>query len=407
MIANDEERSSVKAFFHVLTAIQHDFKDDFLTLYPQFTSMFRYMPPDPQHPSKFLPSSSSDLPKNRIYFGAPGTGKSHQMAEDASLQFARENIVRVTFHPDYTYAQFVGGFRPFTDTDQNSPNYLKSYYRYVPGPFINAYVQAKTTDQPVVLLIEEINRANPAGVFGDVFQLLDRNTEGISEYPVATSDELRIYLVQQHLSDADTLSLPSNLYLWATMNSADQGVFPMDTAFKRRWDFDYVDINENESSIEKMRVTLGQGSNRYQVKWNDLRHAINRLLREAHINEDKLLGPFFINPQQLEDDDTFQKAFKSKVLMYLYEDAAKLRKSKVFDDENATYSELCRTFDNKGEGVFKNMHLDHYPIPASATFTSPLGDSSVSDASSDDIYSSDGQADTQDGDSNRPENLES
>ena len=306
---------------------------------------------------------NSHLPKNRIYFGAPGTGKSHKMAEDANLQFPQENIIRVTFYPDYTNAQFVGGFRPYTDRDK------QSYYRYVPGPFIRAYVKAKQNpNQNVALLIEEINRANPAGVFGDIFQLLDRNEQGVSEYPVAASAELHDYLTEQDLlnSDAETISLPNNLYLWATMNSADQGVYPMDTAFKRRWDFYYIGINENESPIAESMVTLGPSNNKYQVKWNDLRRMINVLLRSARVNEDKLMGPFFINPRNLDEENTFRNAFKSKVLMYLYEDAAKLRRNLVFAKENATYSELCEDFDKDGENIFKipaNISLKHYPIP--------------------------------------------
>lgn len=295
--------------------------------------------------------------RNLIYFGAPGTGKSYRLNKKAIESFDDGQITRVTFHPDYTYSQFVGSFRPHTDQDESGKTQV--YYAYTPGPFIETYVDAvKNPDKDYLLIVEEINRANPAAVFGDIFQLLDRDTEGRSDYPVKTSDELRQYLLNEFISMpekeklATELSLPPNMYIWATMNSADQGVFPMDTAFKRRWGFRYMGIDEGENVIEDIIVPLGKTGNR--AKWNDFRKEINRILLEARVNEDKLLGPFFIDLDLL-DDENFIDTFKSKVLLYLIEDAAKTKKEKVFGQGTITYSIVSGNFEEEGEQIFNGI----------------------------------------------------
>lgn len=330
----------------------------------------------------------SRLPNNLIYFGAPGTGKSYNLNERAGHVFKATNIRRVTFHPDYTYAQFVGCYRPgmdyHVDEDSNkSLQYQMTHgqivYKYTAGPFVDSYIQAMThPEEDYLLIIEEINRANPAAVFGDIFQLLDRDSNGVSEYPVRVSEDLGGYLIknfvrethEQHPRDdgyedlytaeegrnwcVRNMRLPGNLYIWATMNSADQGVFPMDTAFKRRWEFEYLGIDEGSTYVAG--YTVGIGEPRRYLKWDELRRGINAVLKGAKVNEDKLLGPFFIQPADLNDPLKFSEVFKSKVLLYLYEDAAKMHREKVFSSgSDATYSEICDEFDRNGEGVFKDF----------------------------------------------------
>ena len=341
-----------------------------------------------------LLSSNLDAPHNLIYFGAPGTGKSYQLNLRAlgggnhDGLFPKGNVRRVTFYYDYTYAQFVGCFKPYVEPkiDEESSATALEYapgrieYKFVPGPFIDTYVDAIThPEQNYLLIIEEINRANPAAVFGDVFQLLDRKDDGSSEYSIATSEDLRWYLFKRcksylngvgpqkeenflyTLDDpeakrmASSMSLPSNMYIWATMNSADQGVFPMDTAFKRRWDFKYMKVNDEKSVSVISEYDVPLSAKKERVNWNELREAINGLLREARVNEDKWLGPFFIKPRILANDDTFRRVFKNKVLLYLYEDAAKTKHDRVFADGLKTYSELCDDFDKNGLGIFKGM----------------------------------------------------
>ena len=261
-------------------------------------------------------------------------------------------IERVTFHPNYSYSQFVGTYKPVQDfVDEKQIT-----YQYVPGPFIRIYSKAKKNPKKnYLLIIEEINRANVAAVFGDVFQLLDRKSDGESEYKIAVSEDIKKYLAKNGIYE-DELSIPSNMYIWATMNSADQGVFPMDTAFKRRWEFEYIGIDENEEGVKEFEIPINSNQ---KINWNELRKAINDKLIELSVNEDKLLGPFFLSKNILEnamkDIESFIKLFKSKVIMYLFEDAAKLKVKQLFKIDSSKYifSEICKQFDEKGLDIFQ------------------------------------------------------
>lgn len=307
--------------------------------------------------SEMIPEPfESNKKRNIIYFGAPGTGKSHNLNHDKDklLENYPDNYERVTFHPDYSYSNFVGTYKPVPDGNDIT-------YSYIPGPFMRILKKAiQKPSEPFLLVIEEINRANVAAVFGDVFQLLDRNENYESEYDINTSEDMKTYLKQ------DKIVLPKNLFIWATMNSADQGVFPMDTAFKRRWDFKYFSINHDEDLIANTHTIL----NNKTINWNDLRKQINDELLSYKINEDKLMGPFFAFNELMNQgipEDIFKDIFKNKIIMYLFEDAARSRRNDLFtgarkNDENITYSRICEVFDEKGLEIFcdniKNRFLD-------------------------------------------------
>lgn len=287
--------------------------------------------------------------------------------------------------------------RPYVSLFDRTSKKENISYEYVPGPFMRTYVAAKKNPrQKFLLIIEEINRANVAAVFGDVFQLLDRK-DGVSEYPIATSEDIRKYLKANDIDDCEELRIPNNMYIWATMNSADQGVLPMDTAFKRRWEFEYIGINHNESEIDSFYFPTSlekddNGNESYVFEnWNSLRTKLNEKLQFIGVNEDKLLGPFFINKDSLEEisslveskitpknydpigfpitaDDTgyqnkkkieaFRKSFESKVLMYLYEDMRMYRpnifqiKDKEKNIENPRLSQIFDAFENDGVKIF-------------------------------------------------------
>lgn len=400
---------------------------------------------------------------NRIVFGAPGTGKSHRLELDSKC--FGNNVERVTFHPSYSYANFVGTYKPTmtrndldwltddekkkviailqdksktaqekydllydkfkgegltrlpillgiytdevfktkkvdgTDTDntveRNHGKAIRPYlnlqpgnggkeisYEYVPGPFMRIYTQAiNYPEEKYLLLIEEINRANVAAVFGDVFQLLDRKS-GVSEYPIATSEDIKVFLMNNleclkgkridEFSDEESrlyqeMRIPNNMFIWATMNSADQGVFPMDTAFKRRWEFEYIGVDDEAKEVEKYIIPIGDKDHRRYVKWNDLRERINDILSsdDCKVNEDKLLGPFFISKSMLESacekEDRFIKAFESKVIMYLFEDVMKMRPANIFKGHKGKmiFSKICKTFEEKGEGLFGISDIEY------------------------------------------------
>lgn len=374
----------------------------------------------------------SPFSRNRILFGAPGTGKSFTINSDRVELLGEgneEDYERVTFHPDYSYANFVGTYKPvmvddsaeiislasekevlailtdetksaqekydllydrfkgdgltrlslllglYTDesfktrkadgsdaandnsVERNHGRAIRPYvnlskptngkkdisYEYVPGPFMRMYVKAlknSRTDniKPFLLIIEEINRANVAAVFGDIFQLLDRGDDFVSEYPIQATEDIKKYLAKElggNPDDYNKIKIPDNMFIWATMNSADQGVFPMDTAFKRRWDFTYLGIDDNDQDLQGKYVYLADDKSQ-KVEWNKLRKAINNFLAKEKINEDKQLGPYFISrsivvPKDSEEIDRgrFINTFKNKVIMYLFEDAAKQKRPSI------------------------------------------------------------------------------
>lgn len=316
----------------------------------------------------FNTSIKTKYERNRIVFGAPGTGKSYKLKADCEEMMSSSDgsFERVTFHPEYSYSQFVGTYKPVMGEDGET-----IIYNYVPGPFMRMYVEALKSGrtenpQPHLLLIEEINRAKVAAVFGDVFQLLDRDDDGVSEYDIQASEDIKKYLAKElggSPENYNRIRIPNNMFIWATMNSADQGVFPMDTAFKRRWNFEYLGIDENAEKIAGIGKIILEGSDE-TIEWNRLRKAINAKMSssEFKINEDKLMGPFFLSKKAIASNENgiiinkkaFIDAFKSKVIMYLYEDAVKQGKHRFFDGcpDTGKYSAVCDAFDKIGTKIF-------------------------------------------------------
>ena len=278
-------------------------------------------------------SSIDNKQANTIYYGAPGTGKSHTIEEKLE-NVPDRNKERVTFHPDYDYVSFVGGYRPITEGDDN----IK--YKFVPQVFTNIYVNAwKNPQEQFYLVIEEINRGNCAEIFGDIFQLLDQN----QKYTVTPSSELKAYLVQElseHLEGiANGLKMPSNLSILATMNTSDQSLFPMDSAFKRRWDWEYIPINydrNDENASSKFMVEI---NDEISFSWLDFIEKVNTKIKDNHnLGMDKCIGNYFINPT---DSIISLKTFINKAIFYLWNDVFK----DEFGDEtifaeNVTYEDF-------------------------------------------------------------------
>ena len=443
IIDGTTERSDIRALFFALNAVQPSFLEDITKVYPVFKEAEGYLPPSPNGSGMedLFASQKPHGPRNKVFFGAPGTGKSYLLREKASV-FDRKCQERVTFYPTYTYQQFVGTYKPamknkctsisaearevlavlqdkektiqekydalydsFNRRNQltrlplllgicgfdgelktrkadgtnasndnvvefNHGKALREYvrlitteaehqisYEYVPGPFLRLLAKAyQNPDKDYLLIIEELNRANAAAVFGDAFQLLDRKADGTSEYPIAMSEDMKQYFQEMKL-EMDELFLPTNFYIWATMNSADQGVFPIDTAFKRRWDFEYLGIDTNEEKIADYWYPFKDGN----YYWNAIRKAINAKLLAMRINEDKLLGPFFVGLDVLEaDDKVFIEAFKSKVLMYLFEDAIRHNPSALFNGKDGlfSYSIICRQLEEGGLKAVFNFDIE-------------------------------------------------
>lgn len=274
----------------------------------------------------------------KIFFGTPGSGKSFHVSGivDGHEKFT----FRTTFHPDYDYASFVGTYKPVKDEEKGELT-----YSFIPQSFTNAYVTAwKNPDEPVYLVIEEINRGNCAQIFGDLFQLLDRDEQGESEYPISVDADLRHYLESEKALGKDhngikdgKIKLPKNLHILATMNTSDQSLFPMDSAFKRRWEWEYVPV---DPANPKSQFIITIGEKRY--KWASFLVKVNERIHKLSDSEDKQMGNFFIK------SDIGVEEFKSKVMFYLWSEVCK-------------EYEKCGSFfkdkgDNEAEFTFNSLY---------------------------------------------------
>lgn len=274
-----------------------------------------------------------------IYYGCPGSGKSHEVnviaegehkekliwykkATDTDKSCPRvlnptseeqknltNNVFRTTFHPDYDYATFVGCYKPVKDNGTLD-------YKFVPQVFTNAYVCAlRHPEDPIYLIIEEINRGNCAQIFGDLFQLLDRK-DGVSEYPIKPDTELAKYLVGEEVP-SEELSLPANLNIYATMNTSDQSLFPMDSAFKRRWQMVYKPIEYTNKKAAGFKIHMGNET----YPWIGFLKMVNERILDATDSEDKQMGEFFIKGD--DKGNISEDNFKNKVMFYIWNDVCK------------------------------------------------------------------------------------
>ena len=293
--------------------------------------------------------------EQKIFYGAPGTGKSHKVNNLVKGKDSR--MQRVTFHPEYDYASFVGGYKP-TMGEEDGKEVIK--YKFVPQAFTNIYVKAwNDVDNDYYLVIEEINRGNCAEIFGDIFQLLDRD----SDYDITPSIELESYL-KSVLTDENKglengkLKLPNKLTIYATMNTSDQSLFPMDSAFKRRWDWEYIPIcyeeltgeGEPNSSFDYV-VDLENGKS---FKWNEFisKVNLNHIQQNSVLGMDKCMGNYFVKPKK--GQTTIDLAtFINKAIFYLWNDVFKDEKNEVFE-ENSSYEDF---FPINTKGVQKLTEL--------------------------------------------------
>lgn len=301
----------------------------------------------------------------QIYYGAPGTGKSKTIKD---LTFG-ESVIRTTFHPDSDYASFVGTYKPITEEvdlrdcygkkviDDDTKEVVKEEriaYQFIPQAFLEAYVKAWKklgSSKKQYLIIEEINRGNCAQIFGDLFQLLDRNEYGFSDYPIVADKDMQKYLEKEFagweitnkdeinqlygeanmvnlIMKGERLVLPSNLYIWATMNTSDQSLFPIDSAFKRRWDWKYVPIREGRDKETNAPLNWYINTGDKQYKWWSFISKVNELIGSLTNSEDKKLGYFFCKAKDGEIDADL---FVSKVIFYLWNDVFK---DYGFDDKD-------------------------------------------------------------------------
>lgn len=280
-----------------------------------------------------LESNTNFEPKQMIFFGAPGVGKSHYLK---SLYPREEDVFRVTFHPDSDYSSFVGCYKPFMVDEKSS----EISYGFQPQAFTDAYISAwesfvgKTERREIFLFIEEINRGNCAQVFGDIFQLLDRNDVGMSDYTIRPDKDLETYLktvfsdikdklngVNPGIGDGSKLCLPPNFNILATMNTSDQSLFPIDSAFKRRWDWVYMPIETEPQSGDSV-ITRNIVTDNYSYDWGEFLRKVNARIFTTTQSEDKQLGFWFVKPKS-GNASISTNDFVSKVIFFLWNDIYK------------------------------------------------------------------------------------
>jgi hypothetical protein len=290
---------------------------------------------------------------NKIFYGAPGTGKSYRVHGEMSN--GAEKIVTV-FHPDTQHNDFIGALKPKMEKDEQGDSVITYCFR--PGPFTCALIQAIVRpDIKVFLIIEEINRASAAAVFGELFQLLDRGPDGASTYCINATDPDMLEYINSELSAKgcpaiDMLRIPSNMSLLATMNSSDQAVMPLDTAFKRRWNFEYLPIDFLQPQIPQTDIVFTTSSGKYSVAWPDFAQIINKTLIDNDIPEDRLIGPFFLDAKELENGETAKAALGGKLFIYLWDDVLRhAGHQKIFAPTLRTFGNLSSAFRN-GYPVF-------------------------------------------------------
>ncbi|MGQ8367367.1 McrB family protein [Glaciecola sp. 1036] len=277
---------------------------------------------------------------NKIIYGAPGTGKSHSIKKLTDQEGTRKVVT--VFHPDTQYSDFVGSLKPHTERINGSPLIT---YQYRLGPFVKALIEAeKNPSYKVYLIIEEINRAPAAAVFGEIFQLLDRGEDGSSKYSIEVSDPDILEFLKQNISTSiKELRIPSNLFIYATMNSSDQAVMPLDTAFKRRWSFEYISLNFNKAPEQQLELITTDGM--YHISWKSFADSIiNRMLKEFRVAEDRLIGPFFLDKVELKN---WKMALSGKLFVYLWDDVLRHKhqdRKRIFKKDITTFGDLFTDF---------------------------------------------------------------
>ena len=299
--------------------------------------------------------------ENIVYYGAPGTGKSYAIDEIVSAC----KHVSTVFHPDTQYSDFVGCLKP-------SMNEADIVYKFREGPFCKALKLAH--DNPTencYLVIEEINRASAAAVFGEIFQLLDRDLDGRSIYGIDVNDpDMLSYLLDNSPSSIvnDQLKLPRNLSIYATMNSSDQAVMPMDTAFKRRWKFKYKPVDFKKCANGQLKIFGKSGG--ILIDWKSFAECVNSILVSQDVPEDRLLGPWFLKEDELKGEEAASQAITGKLFMYLWDDVLRHgERTTIFGVDVKNYGQLVAKF-MREEPVFNETLFSRFQDTAKSAESS-------------------------------------
>lgn len=321
--------------------------------------------------------------QNLIVYGAPGTGKSRWLED----KFGSEPLTRrVIFHQEYTYFDFIGTYKPVPIYKKTAEEFRNGYinkvsneepyidYQFVPGPFITTLIDAWLDPGAMyTLLIEEINRASAAAVFGEIFQLLDRTSNGNSEYSYMPSKDLMTYLsklqgLEKYLERG--IQIPSNMNIVATMNSADQGVNLLDSAFKRRWNYKYLRIDIGSAVHADVPIHYA-GT---KVNWGIFVTSLNKKLVNSQIDEDKLIGPYFIKPEELKNMSALDK-----LLLYLWDDVLRHQRNQFFSKDIRSFADLSDFFSVTDVLELKSFLMSVGPVETESEINNDEENSNISE----------------------------
>lgn len=330
------------------------------------SSMEIYNQDDGDHNYDDIYCNKLNLTLQRMYFGAPGTGKSFEVTQVIKQVYQsieeKDNpfVFKTTVFSDYSYYDFIGNIMPIKKDDE-----IK--YEFQPGIFTQALNMAfMYSDKDIFLVVEEMSRGDIASIFGDIFQLLDRDEKGISEYSI-NNDSISYWLEKSGI-ELKKIYLPANFHILGTVNTSDQNVNVIDTAFKRRFDFIYVSVDPsiddgNNEPLNEFVFELKDGNELVKFEWNKLYMALNKfIVNELGLSEDKQLGQFFVKFGNYGSDDDKFDAIKNKVLHYLWDDvqSASMNDSvSIFLNDITTFSELYKEFSDK-KLVFSEEFLKYY-----------------------------------------------
>ena len=308
---------------------------------------------------------------NILLYGVPGCGKSHKVEEEYESKITTEkNKIRVVFHPDYTYSDFVGQLLPVLKEVENAQGVKeeKLQYEFVPGPFTKIIKTAyEEPNQQCLLIIEELNRGNAPAIFGEIFQLLDRNNNGESKYGIYNADIAKYAYgglpenqgIAINVIANTPIKLPPNLTIVATMNTSDQNVFTMDTAFQRRWQMKHIPNRFTGESLDEKTINhVAKHLPNSEISWGVFAQTINKKMHTANLGfggtEDKSLGVYFATDNDLDDAERFAE----KVLKYLCDDAFKLGRKELFNDCSQGLSAVIEAYEDAAKAKIEKQSAE-------------------------------------------------
>lgn len=307
---------------------------------------------------------------NILLYGVPGCGKSFYVEKHYESKVEEGFTIRVVFHPDYTYSDFVGQVMPILKTipNEQGEDEKKLQYEFVPGPFTQilhtAYLEP---EKQCLLIIEELNRGNAPAIFGEIFQLLDRKDNGESKYGIYNADIAKYAYTdltkydgwQEEAVAKESIKLPPNLTIVATMNTSDQNVFTMDTAFQRRWQMKHIPNRFTGESLDEKTINhVAKHLPNSEISWGAFAQTINKKMHTANLGfggtEDKSLGVYFATDNDLDDAERFAE----KVLKYLWDDAFKLGRKELFNDCSQGLSAVIEAYENAAKAKIEKQSAE-------------------------------------------------